>query len=663
MKRIVAFLLCICMTVMVVEFNVTALNADSFIEDGLVECKTASYKDGKKYSGSKITNPQLDVKKFATLDIIDYGGSHVDGDGELVFSNYFAFNIFLNFDKSTKYIDGTSVKVSKDSCDWNDMNKANDYKYGNKENATEKQISYGAIAVTRTDGNGEVFKYTPVFSTGSTSFEQQLFNVDGDYTIYVFFETVQGGKYQNHILSWSFKIRSSIYLRDKTSGLHIKNSGLSGNDVIIDTASRQNITIDVYKDGKPYMQCSDGATLTQSGKYRIVVQSNGFASEVFYFTIDKEQSDRKIFFSNLRRQTGKFTYEAEGYFAFEWDETILNPIKWAKYAFCDGEGKDLFNDNENKFTEDIAYTKGTVLDKVGLYRITANDGKQTVIYYVYVAGMDNPSDNYDKLSSKRFNTFKTKWWQVYDEGSGRYLCFDYDTEYDRAYNAAMTVANNSVIEGTGRYFFKGTWYNDRIELTAAMNEYVFNYNLSLFYYDPADYSDNVSSERTFSSAAFDDSIYLNDDFQFISSHPSEVASVIATDSEGVEYAIEFAVPLASQTNPLPDGKYTVTETDKYGNQTVYVAYRDKSAPVVTVSSSVGDIVANGGETYALDYFSIASMLDAYDEYAVLKIVANGEILYFYRDEYRGMVFENAGEYLVSAYDRNGNAVEFTITVK
>lgn len=664
MRRVTAILLCIAMLVTFFGINSVALEADSFIQQGLIECKTASYKDGKKYSGSKITNPQLDVKKFATLDILDCGGTHIDGDGNPVFSNYVAFSVFLNFNKSTKYIADTSVKVSKDSCDWNDMNAANNYKYGEKENATEKQISYGTVVATRTDGNGNVFKYTPVFSTGNTSFEQQFFNVDGDYTIYVFFETVKGGTYQNHVISWSFKVRSSIYLRDKTSELHIKNSGLSGNDVIVDTADRQNVSVQIYKDGKFYKD-HDGKPLTESGKYRFVVKSNGFTSEVFYFIIDKENIDQKIFFRNLKRQIGKSSYEAEGYFTFEWNDDITNPIQPDSvcYYFCNGEGKDLMNSGEEKFQGPYAYTKNEVLDTVGLYRIHAFDGKQSVTYYVYVTEMDNPSANYEKLYTKRFNNFKTKWWQVYDEGEGRYLCFDYDTEYDRAYNAAMTIANNTVIESTGRYFFKNTWYNDRIALTAAMNEYVFNYNLATFYYDPADYSDDAESERTFSSMAFDNAVYLNDEFQFVSSHPSEVAEVVATDKNGVEYTIEFSKPISEQTTPLGDGEYTITETDKYGNKNTYTVYRDKTAPVVTLNAASGDFEAADGGEYEVSYFSVASFVDTYDSYSVLKVVSPTGTSYYYKDEYRGLVFSGIGEYLVSAYDRNGNTVEFKITVK
>lgn len=668
MKKVLAFLLCMCMvTTLFVSSPVYAVEADLYEDECLIQCQISSYKDNNGYTGTKITNPHIDVASFARLDILADGGTHIDGDGNLVFSNYVAFSVFLNFDKDSKYIAESDVKVSKDSCDWNDMNDKNGHKYGDPETDTEKQISYGAVVATRTDGNGSIFKYTPVFSTGNTSFEQQLFNEDGNYTIYVFFETEKDGKYQNHILSWSFKIRTSIYLRDKTSGLHIKNSGLSGNDVIIDSASRQGVLVQVYKDGVRLMDydenlLSNNPILTDSGSYKFVVTNNGFICEVFHFIIDKENIDKKVFFSNLRRQLGSNSYEAEGYFSFEWSETISNPIQYATYSFCDGVGKDIMDESEQKFSDPVLYTPQTKLDQIGIYMIYAFDGKQSVTYFVNVVDMDDPSKNYEKLSSERFNTFKTKWWQVYDESTGRYLCFDYDTEYDRAYNAAMTIANNSVIDGTGRYFFKGTWYNDRIDLTAAMNDYVFNHNLCVFYYDPADYSDNVESERTFSLKAFDNTIYLNDEFQFVSAHPSEVASVVITDSNGKENAIDFSVPISEQENALADGEYIVKESDKYGNEITYTAYRDKSAPEVILSSNKGDIMASNGDNYTVSYFSISSLFDKYDEYAVLKIVSTAGVQYYYKSEYKGVVFDNSGEYHISAYDRNGNVIEFTIAI-
>ena len=145
------------------------------------------------------------------------------------------------------------------------------------------------------------------------------------------------------------------------------------------------------------------------------------------------------------------------------------------------------------------------------------------------------------------------------------MCFDYDTEYDRAYNAAMTIENSTVVASGGKYIYKNKTYSDRVELTAAMNEYVFADNLKTVYYDPNNFSSSMKYPFVFSSQAFDGTVYLDDKFQFVSSHGAETSSVIAKDSEGNEYSLDFFVEIAEQSNKLSHGEYTIVETDMYGN--------------------------------------------------------------------------------------------------
>ena len=147
------------------------------------------------------------------------------------------------------------------------------------------------------------------------------------------------------------------------------------------------------------------------------------------------------------------------------------------------------------------------MDRVGHYYIHAQSRTLNVEYWVNVVEGDAPSYNYGVLSAKRFNNFKTKWYEVYDRINDKFMCFDMD-EYQRAYNAAMTVENCTVDDATGGFFYNEQWYEDRIELTTAMNDFVFSQNLKTVYFDPDDFSDEDDSLRTFSSAAFDGTIYL-----------------------------------------------------------------------------------------------------------------------------------------------------------
>lgn len=646
MKRFVSTILAIacvfCCLFCVSTFAVDAVTHDA----ALVTESYATFKDGQKYSGKQVAS-QLDVGAFADFTIIENGGTHIDGTGNQVYSNYVVFGVHLNFDPATKYIGNTGVKVSKDICDWNETPYAS-------AGDTEQYIAYGAISATKTDGQGNVFKYEPMFSKGNTSVENLIFNEDGDYTVFVLFETVKNGKFQNHVLSWSFKIRSYIYLVDAATGFPIKESGISSKDVIADYAGRQNITVECTLNGSS-IDVFDGFVLSADGQvqdqYAFTVKSNGFVSEVFSFRIDSKKPTAQFYFANLRKQVGEYYYEAEEYFYLVWSEDPRNPVT----VCCD------YYDYSSNVPVTTEYVAGTVMDAPGLYRVYTQSLTHRIQYWIEVVEGDAPSYNHETLSAERFNNFKTKWYEVYDDINNRYLCFDIE-EYDRAYEAAMTIENSSVSASSGKYYYNGNWYSDRIELTVAMNAYVFENNLKLVYYDPTYYSADEESERTFSSAAFDGTRYLNDEFQFVNSHYSETYSVVATDKDGTVFELEYFKPIAEQN--LPQGEYLITETDLYGNSVNYSAIRDKSAPSVILSAAGETYVAENGEQYSLNgAFTVSEFKDVFDDFAVLKIVKpDAEIVYYYQNEYAGIMFQQKGVYTIYAYDRNGNILSFAVEI-
>lgn len=637
-----------------------------------------TYKGSSQYNGTTVAS-HISADDFASLEITDNGGTHTDGEGASVFSNYVIFKINLLFDSSSKRIGDTSVRVAKDSCDWNDMDKANNYKYGDPKTDTEQYIAYGAVSAVRVNGDGSVTKYTPMFSKGNTAISEQIFNIDGNYTIYVFFQTIKGLEIQKHILSWSFKVRTKVFLLDEETKYVIKDSGISKRNVVIDYANRdetlsqiqQKVQVNCMKDGYRKIDIADGfvleAEMGTSSKYAFEVVANGFVAERFEFVVDTTNLQEQLLFGNLRKQTAIFRYEAEEYFYMTWAESPNNPLivevtftdinASAEGPFFDGDGNPL---NEIP-TEKIDYKQGDRLDRVGSYYISAHSGTYTSEYWVDVVDGDNPSYNYSVLSAERFNNFKTKWYQVYDRINGRYLCFDMD-EWRRAYDAAMTIENSTVNTATGRPYYNGKFYNDSIEVTAAMNEYVFSQNLKTIYYDPNDFSDSDESLRTFSSAAFDGTIYLNDEFQFVKQHGAEVETVVAINSDGRKFPIKFFTPISKQS--IPHGQYTIVETDRYGHETRYTVYRDKKAPMVTVNANGEPVLANNGQKLSVNgMFAFVNLEDDFDEYAVLKVVTpSGEAKYYYQSEYKGISFGDKGEYAVSAYDRNNNLVEFTIVV-
>ena len=174
-----------------------------------------------------------------------------------------------------------------------------------------------------------------------------------------------------------------------------------------------------------------------------------------------------------------------------WDENPNNPFSvevtiWDFNAKAEGP----YFDEKGELlagipTKKIEYSPGERLDKAGLYYIFAQSKTKKAEYWIEVVEGDDPSYNYSVLSAKRFNNFKTIWYQIYDGINKRYLCFDMN-EWQRAYDAAMTIENSTVDKSTGRPFYNGKYYNDSLEVTAAMNEYVFSQNLKTIYYDPDD---------------------------------------------------------------------------------------------------------------------------------------------------------------------------------
>lgn len=656
-----------------------ALNRDAAIaaenSDSIVTQEFVTYRGSSKYTGETIGS-HIGADDFADFEITDNGGTHIDGTGNTVFSNYVVFKIDLLFDTQTKEIGDTGVKVSKDSCDWNDMDKANSYKYGNPETDTEQYIAYGAVSAIRINGDGSTTKYTPMFSKGNTSIAEQIYNIDGDYTIYVFFQTKKGNDIQKHILSWSFKIRTEIFLTDEETGYAIKNSGISSKNVVVDYANRdetlsqisQKVQVECILNGYRYVDIADGTVLEArngtSDIYQFTVKANGFISETFEFTIDTDNIQEELLFANLRKQTGEISYEAEEYFYVTWTENPNNPIH-VNIEYYDVNAPIEYDENGQQIISKQLienYQAGDKLDKVGPYYIYAESSTYKFECCVEVVAADNPSYNYEVLSANRFNNFKTKWYQVYDRINDRYLCFDM-AEYQRAYNAAMTIENSTVDRTSGSIYYNGVYYQNNIDATAAMNEYVFSRNLKTVYYDPNDFSNDDESIRTFSSAAFDGTIYLNDEFQFVQQNGAEVESVIATGEDGTEYPIKFFIPISEQN--IPHGQYVITETDKYGNKTSYTVYRDKNAPEVTVNADDEQVIAyNGQEIIAEDSFVISNLSDDFDDFAILKVIApNGETQYFYQDEYRGIAFVQNGKYSIFAYDRNNNSIEFCVTVR
>ena len=73
-----------------------ALNGDAAIAaentNNLITQEFVTYRGNSKYTGETIGS-HIEADDFADLEITDNGGTHTDGDGNTVFSNYVIFKI------------------------------------------------------------------------------------------------------------------------------------------------------------------------------------------------------------------------------------------------------------------------------------------------------------------------------------------------------------------------------------------------------------------------------------------------------------------------------------------------------------------------------------------------------------------------------------------
>ena len=600
---------------------------------GLVTSSFATYRDNAGYAGNRISSHFDAYEDFVVLNVLDNGGCHVDGEGKEVYSNYVNININFVYDSKTLKMPKTEdVYLSEDTA--KAINTS--YRGESGEKDLRAAIGKGVIIITRTNGRGEVFEYEALHTNGN-NLSEYLFNEDGDYKISIFFETCKQRVYQNHVVTYEFSIRSRIYLLNSEGTGHVKDSGIYYDAIMVDYAYRDGLNVRYELNGVSY-EAADQEILEQEGVYRFTVESDYFLCEEFDFILDTESIQERVFFQNLNKELGEGYYQAEGWFSWTWQDKLINDIT-CTYTY-----------NTYSFDQGKAYTKGTKLTEAGVYYIRIRSNTQELLYIVELNDYNDPSYNYEKLYAPRFNNFVSKWYEVYNDLTGRYYCFAM-SEYDTAYDAAMTIENTRLVDASGGFYYYETKYTDRVELTAAMHEKAVA-NIKVKYYD----FEEEKVEKTFSPLLFDYTAYLNDEFQFLSMHKSEVSSVTLS-KDGVTLNIPFNKPIGELN--IPDGEYRVREIDCYGNESTYTVFRDLSAPIVEISLNGQDkMVAVAGTEYTGNYFSIASMTDAYDEYCVIRV--NDE--YFYEEEFRDINFGEPGVYNIAAYDRNDNSISFSIRI-
>ncbi len=638
----VSILLCAALTICVCADSDTQISSgQQYIVSDVVKSSLTAYGNISNYNGIKLKT-DLSPEDIIEFTVTDHGGITKDGYGNLVFSNYANISISLKTEDSSMEIPEMGAYIISER----------DYSYDGKyvgrpkKQELKTKIGYGAIITSceASSGSREIFEEM-FFRRYDDRVDELRITKDGDYHIVILMTVKENGIRKKIAIEYIVPIRTKLYITDEYGEYHVKDAGAYFEAVRLDTLGRPNAKILV--DG---VTVEDGYILDKKGKHVIDVYGNGFLCERVNFEIfSPEDEHAYIYLSNSRKQLDAISYECENHFKVTWS-TSYNSATMTYWK----------NNDPNTA---YYYTKGEEITTPGTYIFTLNIPElmnEKKSFLVCLVENDEPILNYNTLHKNRFNNFKTKWYEIYDDVNEFYYCFGMD-EYINAYDAAITIEKSKVTD-FGYYFqYNDTKYTDKVSLTKAMNEKALA-NIKEVYYDP----DAEKIEKYFSDRAFDGTVYLNPDFQFVRTSPAETDSVTLISSDGTHTAVSFFTPISAYK--LKAGVYTVIEKDRYGNQTSYTCNVDTTVPTATlnINGSTSNSEVYDKMTYTARFFQFAKITDSLDPFAVIAVnhVYNGKESnsYYYLNEYDDAIFSDPGIYNIRIYDRNNNTVKFIVNI-
>ncbi len=643
------------------------------------------FSDGSNYG--KTDSSSLDYSLAAEFEI-DRKGEKYEG------WETFASKVYFTAKPLPKNNEIGDYKISSDWANKLDLTYMG---FGEKDISSisnaGKEVGYGLMVVKTEydDGSTTLNAVCLNFFKSSVDGNPQpfcmSFEANGKYTVSLFFEA-KGNGGNNHRLDVKFRIinkysdsgvLNSIIINNLGSGGgNVPKNGVTCNNFQINFNNLKHMKVTYYNAEigiKSKQTAYDGKIITKDGKYIFNQKIGPFYLESFTVTLDRRTPSAN--FGNIKSQTESLI-SAEGYVTISW--TVGNAYQWP--IACEIYNRDTYTDNTPGTLLGRDLSGNMVINVPGRYKVLLRfDNNNKLLasgfcfasYNVDVEDYAKPTVNYEALSAPRFNYAKTKWYEL--EYNGETHCF-YD--YDSATRFAMSIEDEIVKSESS---FRGQYYNSFSEICIIYNKYDGNHEAKIAAIRhntddnmvltevmnnraaqriKANYfkcDDNTS--RLFEEASMFDNghLYLDDEFCFVQKGEWESSLIkyrnCATGETGT---LPYGVPI-SQTG-LPDGKYEIIETDRYGNQTEYTVYRDLSAPVVMIAQNGGSVCQAIEKSYSVDYFSVASFADEYDPWAVLKINSD-----YYVGNEIPEVFYESGNYEISCYDRNKNVTSFSVNIK
>jgi len=550
----------------------------------------------------------------------------------------------------------------------------------------QTRLGMGAMLINTPDRvNSNPRHIASVFSAGRSHVYLPAFLVPGFYQISFYFETYRrgggflgfDGDWRWHRLDFNFYIMPTHGSNGMPNSINIENTerfNIPRNGVsrtggrIIDAVTDSNFLRDNLR--VQYRRFNVGATtpstnisvgngfeFSGNGRHEFDVYRGPFRVESFFVIVDNATPAGT--FSNVARTEGNVTI-SKSFTEFIFNAGGHTTAPLVAMIYCAGTEEFLGFDTSGSVT----LVEGNYRIELMINSVIAGGVFPVSVFHVRVEPPVVPTTNFTKLSDNRFNNMITQWFDVVNFETGETMAFG---NYIIAFQHAMAVEDVRVLDETlfithyhSMFSNVAAIYNshsgnhaeriaamrsdvhENMELTSAMN-ILAERNTRQTFFDP-----NDKQERIFDNATmFDSTIWLNCDFVFTTTGPLDSYKITFTNGDTTG-TILHNIPIGEQN--LPSGIYQIKEQDVFGTYIVYTVFRDVCPPVIETSFGI----AQDGGVYNVEYFVIEEIIDL-DSWTVLRV--NDE--HFLTDSVP-LVFDRAGTFEITAFDRNGNTISFTV---
>lgn len=607
------------------------------------------------------------------------------------------------------------VQTSSDGSTWvNAVNPITNFYASNPSGKTDFYTTDGSDVA-----QGKYYRVILAYKTGRKTGEsgalwwiEDVYEDKKHVEVYEFYLVVNSGTISVHNLAID---ESSLPEIEGFTQETIKR----GETLLDDSTTTKGFSIDklgtsylvsVSKDGGTASYVNDGATFTENGKYTITTITKlgkQLTQTVYVFNGGVDSGYSTYFGDSIVDGNRVFRYG--DYPTYVKGSSVQINAVANNVPILNGKITNTVSGEEITFASN---RNGQKIDLVaGSYCVDCYSGETTsgTVYhykaYFNVIDEDSaPYVNYDNLmKSQRLSDLTSKHYEVaYQTTAGGYIfvCFDLDS-YDEAFNYAYEIEKRFIEQTDDGLYYKSqenpnvkVKYYDYVAMTSVLNYYA-RQNVEYNYFNPIDaftyqtYADDLleqleslsirESIKVFPSQAEKDKLinrqpFIND-FTFIKVADYDVVSVNAyCHKNGKNYAIEFGKDVSQQLTV--SSKYTITETNVYGDTKVYdVYYANENQTtstwdvsyngvdsMLTVSSST--LVNNKIEITA-DTISISSIENNFDDNSIVTIKAPEVYSFEIKcliSELENVGLYKKGKYELTFVDRVGNSYQLIINI-